>query len=119
MKYVITLLTLRELQSDRIQNRGYLKVVNQIIKEQLLQYTFTDGEPYGQFNTFPSLRLPQMSYIAQYSSECLHMDKTIAKKKKVRQRKTLLILSTTVSTEEKRKKENQARIFNVFDSSVI
>lgn len=60
-----------------------------------------------------------MSYIAQYSSECLHMDKTIAKKKKVRQRKTLLILSTTVSTEEKRKKENQARIFNVFDSSVI
>ena len=31
------------------------------------KYTFTDGDGKGQFSTFPSVRAPQMSYIAQYS----------------------------------------------------
>lgn len=36
-------------------------------------YTLTEGEPYGQFRGFPSLRAPHISYIAQYSSECLSL----------------------------------------------
>jgi len=31
----------------------------------IIRNTFTAGEPYGQFTTLPSLRVPQMSYIAQ------------------------------------------------------
>lgn len=33
--------------------------------------TFTDEELKGQLSTFPSLRVPQMSYMARYPSECL------------------------------------------------
>lgn len=40
-------------------------------------FTFTAGVPYGQFKTLPSLRSPQMSYIAQYSGECLSLTRKL------------------------------------------
>lgn len=44
--------------------------------------TLTDGEPRGQFKTFPSIRFPQISYIAQYSSECLSLHDKVKQKQK-------------------------------------
>lgn len=38
--------------------------------------TFTEGEPYGQLRTLPSLRWAHIPYIAQYSSECLALNRT-------------------------------------------
>ena len=41
------------------------------IKIDTTQVTLTAGMLKGQFSTFPSLRAPQISYIAQYPADCL------------------------------------------------